>query len=144
MSTTLSKPAEKIMRLLKDTEKPLSAYDILAKLRRQGLRSPPTVYRALNLLGKRGLVHKIETLNAFVACRKPESRRPKVGHTSAFAICTSCNAISEYDDPVLDIAMTKVKQALLANVDKRSIEILGLCKACLAKKKKEGTNKCFS
>jgi len=57
------------MDLLKNNKVPLSAYDILDKLHDFGFRAPLQVYRALDKLIELGLVHRLETLNAFVACQ---------------------------------------------------------------------------
>ena len=57
-----------VLGALNHSEAPLSAYDILDKLRADGLRAPLQVYRALDKLVERGLAHRLESLNAFVAC----------------------------------------------------------------------------
>jgi Fur family zinc uptake transcriptional regulator len=117
---------QKILELLARAEKPLSAYDLLDKMRRHGVRSPPTVYRALADLVKRGLIHRIESLNAFVACHHEAGH----DHMSQFAICTSCGNAEEIDDPAILRAAKKVGQKFLKQVDHRVLEISGICKDC--------------
>ena len=69
----------------------MGAYELLDVLRAEGLAAqPPTVYRALDFLVGHGFAHKIERLNAFVACAAPGER-----HAPAFLICTGCGAVAE-------------------------------------------------
>ncbi len=119
----------KVLDLLMRSRKPLSAYDILGKLSRHGLRAPPTIYRALDYLVKHGLAHKIQSLNAFVACHAHV-----VGdtheHISQFAICRSCGTVEEIEDPSVEKALQKVKQKFLQTVEHEVLEISGLCCDC--------------
>ena len=79
----------RVLELVWDSHAPIGAYAIMDLLRAADDRAaaPPTVYRALEFLLDQGLVHKIESLNAFVGCDRPEER-----HVSQFLICTSCKA----------------------------------------------------
>src|SRR3546814_20364327 len=72
----------------------MTAYQILDALREHGLRAPVQVYRALESLLEREEVHRIESLNAFVACRHLDHRE-----TAAFAICDDCRTIWEFTVP---------------------------------------------
>lgn len=127
--THLSPHNQRVLDLLQKADKPLSAYEILDKLRRYGFRSPPTVYRALEWLTKHGLIHRIESLNAFVACHQ----HAEEGHVSPFAICTSCGAVDELEDDGLMKAIQKSGQKFLKQVDRKVLEISGTCRACSAK-----------
>ena len=71
---------------------PLSAYSLLDQLRDKGLRAPLQVYRALDKLVAFGMVHRLESLNAFVACRHPDC---ETHENIAFTIC------EENDIPIL-------------------------------------------
>ena len=88
-SKELTKKQTLVMDLLKNNKVPLSAYDILDKLHDFGFRAPLQVYRALDKLIELGLVHRLETLNAFVACQHKncESNYKK---TTMFTICEMC------------------------------------------------------
>jgi len=69
----------------------IKAYDLLEKLRpEQGSPKPPTVYRALEFLSKLGLVHRVEALNAFVACDHSHD-----GHLAEFFVCETCTSVEE-------------------------------------------------
>ncbi len=103
----------------------MSAYAILDRVRKSGISHPPTVYRALIDLMKKGMVHRLESRSAFVAC----------GHGAcdgkfAFAICRAC-------DRVLEIPLTKKEEARLLRLapdeisaERVTLEIAGLCEAC--------------
>ena len=81
----------KVLELLLQKHRALGAYAILDLLREAGFGSqPPVAYRALDFLVEHGFVHKIERLNAFVACS-----RPGATHSPAFMICRCCDAVAE-------------------------------------------------
>ncbi|HEX6120705.1 MAG TPA: transcriptional repressor, partial [Dongiaceae bacterium] len=83
------------------------------------------VYRALEFLLEQGLVHKIESLNAFVGCNQPEER-----HVSQFLICTSCKAAVELNDlSILEAIEARAGQAGFT-LNRLTIEAQGLCAAC--------------
>ncbi len=99
----------RVLELVWDSHAPIGAYAIMDLLRAADDRAaaPPTVYRALEFLLDQGLVHKIESLNAFVGCDRPEER-----HISQFLICTSCKAAIELNDPaILQAVETSARQS---------------------------------
>ena len=76
---------EQVYRVLRSARGPMTAYQILDAVRPKGISAPPTVYRALNRLMRDGLAHRLESMNAYVACADPQDR-----HDSAiFAIWMS-------------------------------------------------------
>ncbi len=64
----LTKIRRKVLSLMLEHREPAKAYDLLQRLDGEGAAKPPTVYRALEFLLEMGLAHKIESLNAYVAC----------------------------------------------------------------------------
>lgn len=79
------------LEILATEHRAMGAYDLLDHLRAEGLGSqPPVAYRALDFLVKHGFAHKIERLNAFVACCHPDT-----DHSPAFLICRHCDAVAE-------------------------------------------------
>ena len=127
----LSDQERKIYDYLKDAMRPLSAYDVLEGLRDKGVRSPPTVYRALDVLTARGFVHRLESLSAFVVCRCG-SRGGHGVHSASFAICTGCGAVQEIDDAALRRAVHEAGHGFLAQVCGEVLEIKGICRTCAA------------
>jgi len=126
---SLTKNQGLVFGALSDASTPMSAYDILDQLRGSGLRAPLQVYRALDKLVESGAVHRLESLNAFVACRHEKCH--DTGFV-AFAICEACGHVSEFSD-------TEVTQRLGAwakknrfAATKTTIEIRGECRSCTA------------
>ena len=91
----LTKNQTLVMGALTRSKGPLSAYTILDQLRDNGFRAPLQVYRALDKLVEFGLVHRLESLNAFVACRHPGCDGDD---TIAFMICEKCGQVNEITD----------------------------------------------
>ena len=135
----LSKNDKKILSALGRSEKPLSAYDILDRARSDQLKAPVQVYRALEKLSSRGLVHRIEALNAFVACSDcahPAHDHGEEGHAHAqhrpgFVICRDCGAVREFEDERLAEIAGEAAGADFS-VELVSLEVYGHCAACRA------------
>ena len=128
-SKELTKKQTLVMDLLKNNKVPLSAYDILDKLHDFGFRAPLQVYRALNKLIELGLVHRLETLNAFVACQHKncESNYKK---TTMFTICEMCGNVHEFVNTGL-IKLVKFLETDGKFKTRRSVvEFKGVCSAC--------------
>ncbi len=115
-----------VLDLLLRNENGLKAYDLLARIKR--LRSnatPPTVYRALDFLIEQGLVHKIERINQFVACRHESHHVPGL-----FLVCPRCGKVSELHDPALMQSLAQsIAQAGHA-LDCHEVEISSICPLC--------------
>lgn len=122
----LTPHCQKVLAALEKSHSPLSAYDLLEKLRKHGIKAPPTVYRALQSLMERGLVHRIESLNAFVACHHQDDHAPHV----QFAVCRSCGNVEEIHDRSLSAGIHKAAARLKFHVEREMLEIMGLCKSC--------------
>ena len=81
----------RVLELIWSRHEPARAYDILEQLDGEGKSgAPPTVYRALEFLLTNGLVHRIQSLNAYVGCGEPGT-----AHAGQFLICRGCNAVGE-------------------------------------------------
>ncbi len=123
----LTKNQDLVFRVLVDAETPLSAYMILDQVREFGIRAPLQVYRALDKLQSLGVVHRLESLNAFVACARADCQRHEM---VAFAICDKCRHVSEFSDAQVKAYLDNwmVGAQFLAN--QTAIEIRGTCRAC--------------
>ena len=106
---------------------PLSAYDILDALRAEGLRAPLQVYRALDKLVERGLAHRLESLNAFVACADEHCHRAGL---IAFAICSQCGKVDEFADATIEDRLGDWAGAKGFKVERTTMEIRGRCQNC--------------
>lgn len=112
---------------LEDAGKPASAYEILDALRDEGLRAPLQVYRALSKLIDSGSVHRIESLNAFVACRHHGCGGDEV---SIFMLCERCDNVTEAVDTATAAALVSLCAARSFRATRQMIEITGICEAC--------------
>jgi Fur family zinc uptake transcriptional regulator len=114
-----------IAQALRDADHPLSAYELIERLRNHGINAPTTVYRALNRLVETGEVHRLESLNAFVCC----ARNCRHG-TAVFAICEARGAVAEFDDDVIAKRLATWASAASFLVDRTTIELRGRCGSC--------------
>ena len=114
----------KVLTLLLESEGPAKAYDLLEHLGEDGAAKPPSVYRSLDFLLEMGLAHKIESLNAYVACRL------EGGHAAAFLICDCCGEAEEFAPDFA--AQLAAAQAAGYAVRSVTLEARGLCAACRA------------
>ena len=123
----LTKNQSLVMGALMSSDGPLSAYTILDRLRDHGFRAPLQVYRALDKLVEFGLVHRLESLNAFVACRHPGCD----GHeTIAFMICQKCGQVNEITDRTLAVRLKQLAGEAHFALKKSTIELRGICSVC--------------
>lgn len=118
----------RVLEIVWHSHRPVGAYDILASLGGEGKRpAPPTVYRALDFLIDAGLVHRLDSLNAFIGCADPGSR-----HTGQFLICRSCRTVIELDDRGIERLVARTATALGFTDVRQVLEIEGLCNSCRA------------
>ena len=116
-----------VLSVLRDESGPHTAYQILDKLRGEGLKAPLQIYRALRSLSERHLVHRLESLNAFVACNHHHGDHH---HATVFSICETCGRVSEATDPALDAALLALARSQGFKLENAAVEIRGVCAAC--------------
>lgn len=127
MANKLTRNQMLVLTVLEKEKAPLSAYTILDRLRDEGFRAPLQVYRALEKLIAEKLVHRLESVNAFMACTHPQ--RHQHGLT-VFIICDKCNRVSEMEDPEIakHVLLMTQKEGFFPRAT--TIEIRGLCANC--------------
>lgn len=119
---------QRVLELVWQSHKPVGAYDLLNALGRERDRvAPPTVYRALDFLVEHGLVHRIDSLNAFVGCAYPDAN-----HRAYFLICDGCGSAAEIDDTQLGRALERSARDAGFTTRREVVEITGLCPGCRA------------
>ncbi len=114
---------------LTGSEAPMSAYVILDRLRDHGFKAPLQVYRALEKLTEAGLVHRLETMNAYVACAHPHQDCSHHGMT-AFAICEACGAVIEFHADEIEDALGRLARSKGFRPGAMTVEMRGLCASC--------------
>lgn len=127
---TITPKQKRVLDALTQAAQPVSAYFLLDKLREEGFKAPPQIYRALDKLVGLGLAHRVDSLNAFVACTGDHA--DACHQLSAFVICSECGQTCEISAQGIReevAAMAKAQQFSLTNA---KIEMLGRCASCSA------------
>ena len=125
----LTRNQELVLGTLAHARAPLSAYDILDKLRDDGLRAPLQVYRALEKLTERGLAHRLESLNAFVCCADAHCHE---SGSIAFAICEKCGRVEEFAERAVEQKLMGWSKSAGFVPSRMTIELRGICRDCSA------------
>ena len=123
----LSKNQKIVLDFIQKTNRPVKAYSILSNVSKKGLKAPPQVYRALDRLIKIGKIHKIESKNAFIACKNSSCT---ISNATAFSICDSCEMITEISNPKLSKYLANFEDETGMRYNKYNLEFFGLCKKC--------------
>jgi len=123
----LSKNQQIIFDLIHKSSEPLKAYTILFNVQKKGIKAPPQVYRALNKLVEIGKIHKIESKNAFVACRNSDC---EISKATAFSICESCEVVDEISDVKLSKYLSSYNHKKGMKFKRFNLEFFGLCQKC--------------
>lgn len=122
----LTDQRRRVLEVIWESHVPIGAYEILAALSsEENVLAPPTVYRALEFLQVHGLVHKIESLKAYVGCEHPGH-----DHVGQFLICQDCGNAAEIDDPAIDRAIQGRADAAGFSIAETTLEVRGLCPSC--------------
>ncbi len=124
---TLSKNQQIIFDLIDKSPEPLKAYTILFNVQKKGINAPPQVYRALDKLVAIGKIHKIESKNAFVACKNSDC---EISKATAFSICESCEMVDEISDAKLSRYLSSFNHKKGMKFKRFNLEFFGLCKKC--------------
>tara|TARA_A200000113_G_scaffold32359_1_gene26836 strand:+ start:82 stop:474 length:393 start_codon:yes stop_codon:yes gene_type:complete len=123
----LSKNQQIIFDLIDRSPEPLKAYTILYNVQKKGINAPPQVYRALDKLVEIGKIHKIESKNAFVACKNSDC---EISKATAFSICESCEMVDEISDAKLTKYLSSFSDKKGTKYKRFNLEFFGLCKKC--------------
>ena len=115
-----------VLTIISASEQPLGAYDIMERLRGEQPRiAPPTVYRALEFLLEEGLIHKLESLHAFVSCQHADHP-----HFSQFLICKDCGEVDEMHNSSVNNSLDKAARSQGFLPDRSTVEVVGVCERC--------------
>ena len=126
----LTEQRKAVLRLLCQSGKPLGAYELLDRMRATLKNpAPPVVYRALDFLLEQGLVHKLESIHAYVGCTHPDHP-----HASQFLICDDCGEVAEVEDPSVEKSLKAAGKAIGFRTKRPVVELLGTCAQCTAKR----------
>ena len=123
----LSKNQQIVLEIIERAKEPLKAYSILFNVQKKGINAPQQIYRALDKLIEIGKIHKIESKNAFVACKNANC---EVSKATAFSICESCEKVEELNDLKLSKYLSSYSDKTGMRYKKYHLEFFGLCKKC--------------
>jgi Fur family zinc uptake transcriptional regulator len=117
----------RVLELVWRSHGPVGAYEILDLMRVEDGRAaaPPTVYRALDFLIAQKLIHRIESMNAFVGCVDPANP-----HSGQYLICRDCGTVTELDDRGISDAVRRQARQRGFDIHRQTIEVHGLCRRC--------------
>ena len=124
---TLSRNQKIILDLIEKSDQPLKAYSILFDVKKKGINAPLQVYRALDKLVEIGKIHKIESRNAFIACKNSKCQITKA---TVFSICESCEDVTEVSNLKLSKYLNNFADKSGMKYNKYNLEFFGLCKNC--------------
>ncbi len=117
---------QQVLALIWENHKAVKAYELLDRIKPlQNAAKPATIYRALDFLIEQGLIHRVESLNAFVGCRCSDQQ-----HEQLLLICKECEEVEER--PAIAVMQTIAAELAAANfmVHSKAIEIHGICSKC--------------
>ena len=126
----LSKNQQIVLSIIEKAKGPLKAYSILYNVQKKGIKAPLQVYRALEKLIEIGKIHKIESKNAFIACKNSDC---EISKATAFSICESCEMVDEISDTKLSKYLSGFNHKKGMKFKRFNLEFFGLCKKCKSK-----------
>ena len=126
----LSKNQQVVLEIIVKAKEPLKAYSILYNVQKKGIKAPQQIYRALDKLIEVGKIHKIESKNAFVACKNSNC---EISKATAFSICENCELVEEINDMKLSNYLINYNDKTGMKYKKYNLEFFGLCKKCKKK-----------
>ena len=126
----LSKNQQIVLNIIEKAKGPVKAYSILNNVQKKGINAPLQVYRALDKLIKIGKIHKVESRNAFIACKNTNC---EVSNATAFSICQACEKVSEIVNSKLSKYLKSFQDSTGMKYKKYNLEFFGLCQKCKSK-----------
>ncbi len=123
----------RVLQLVQQRHAAVKAYDLLAQLSTEDhAAKPPTVYRALDFLLAQGLIHRVDSLNAFVGCSHPDTP-----HAAHLLICRDCGRVEELHDAALESALARALAASHWLQPQARLEVLAVCPQCAGRDAKD-------
>ena len=116
-----------VLAILQNDQRPHRAYELMERLRGNGVSAPTTIYRALDQLISAGSVHRLASLNAYVACRGGQCRE---NAGAVFAICEDCGDVEEISDTSVATAAVAWAKTSTFSINAMTFELRGTCRTC--------------
>lgn len=122
----LTKNEKLVWDTLAGSPEPKKAYEILDMLKEKGVRAPMTVYRALDGLENKGVIHKLDGLNSFVLCNHEGPHE-----VQAFLVCETCATVVEVDIDAASVSVAPAVKREGFDMHTARLEIRGVCGDCV-------------
>ena len=124
----------KVFEEIASTQASVGAYEVLDRLAKKGTRlAPISIYRALDALLEAGVVHRLESKNAYFACRR--LHQPRTGRRPMFLSCEKCGTVQEVDGDDIFHAIDAAARTAKFEPRVRFVEVSGTCQECAARRK---------
>src|SRR5436190_18070806 len=131
-SLRFTKLRQDVFQEIAATYTSIGAYDVLARLAEKGIRlAPISVYRAIDALIEAGVIHRLESKNAYFACRRLDHA---TGRRPIFLACERCNAVQEVDSEGIFETIDRLSRGASFQPRVKFVEVSGLCRNCASKK----------
>lgn len=126
--TRLTEQRRSVLEVLIAADRALGAYDLIDRIAAKSNKriAPITIYRALEFLVDNGLVHRIESQNAYLACHGGHGAHPQ----AVFMICEACGKVAEALSDDLETAISQLASSSGFRPKGRVIELIGCCETC--------------
>jgi Fur family zinc uptake transcriptional regulator len=125
----LTPQRRRVLEIVAAARAPVGAYDVIDQLAKTGARPAPiTVYRALDFLMAEGLVHRIASRNAYLACNHSHDS----GETVVFLLCDGCGGVSEVSDDGVASGLRRAAARVGFAPSRAVLELSGRCAGCAA------------
>ena len=112
----------------------VGAYEVLDRLAKKGTRlAPISIYRALDALLEAGVVHRLESKNAYFACSR--LHQPRTGRRPMFLSCEVCGTVFETDGEDIFRSIDTTARSAKFEPRVKFVEVSGTCTDCAAKRK---------
>jgi Fur family zinc uptake transcriptional regulator len=117
-----------VLSLIWESHKAVKAYELLDRFKPiKNAAKPATIYRALDFLIEQGLIHRVESLNAFVGCSCSSHQ-----HEQLLLICKQCLEVEERPAVEVMSALSREIEQACFIAHSKAIEIHGICVKCIA------------
>ena len=123
----LTEPRQRVLEIISSSKKPIKAYEILKKLAEMSDNKPkpPTIYRAIEFWESHNFIHRIESLNAYSACKAEHFHKG-----SQFMICNVCGKVIESHICELPSIIKEKLESKTFTALKWNLEVSGICNQC--------------
>lgn len=124
----LTESRRRILEILATEGRPLGAYDLIEKVAATSSKRPApiSIYRALDFLLENGLIHRLASRNAYLACGHGHAVQEPV----VFLICDKCGEVAEATSPALSRSLLQLAGSVKFAPRVQVMEVAGCCQAC--------------